>query len=320
MNLWPAVFKSAVIFAVVIFLISVLPAQASSAESANTGPCSAPEYRAFDFWVGDWDAYEVNDPHTKVAHNRVDRILGSCVLLEDYQGTNGSHGQSFSIYDATRKVWHQSWVTNHGALLIIEGKIQNDEMVLSGIDRNEKGEERHVRGTWKPVDGGVREVAVTSTDGGKTWKPWFDLMFRPAAVSKSGNASTDDKSILAALDTQYQAAVKSNDASVIDRIVADDFVFTTGSGRTFDKAELLDDARGGQVSYTHNEDSNRTVRVWGDMAVVTAKLWEQGVDHGKPFDNVIWFSDIYVRTPSGWRYQTGQSSLAPPKASIAAAN
>jgi len=35
-----------------------------------------------------------------------------------------------------------------------------------------------VRGTWTPVADGVRESAVTSSDGGKTWKPWFDLSFR----------------------------------------------------------------------------------------------------------------------------------------------
>jgi hypothetical protein len=26
--------------------------------------------------------------------------------------------------------------------------------------------------------GVVRETAVTSTDGGKTWQQWFDLVFR----------------------------------------------------------------------------------------------------------------------------------------------
>jgi hypothetical protein len=29
------------------------------------------------------------------------------------------------------------------------------------------------------MTGGVRETAVTSTDGGTTWQPWFDLVFRP---------------------------------------------------------------------------------------------------------------------------------------------
>lgn len=38
----------------------------------------------------------------------------------------------------------------------------------------------------------------------------------------------DDKASLAALDTEYQAAVKANDVVTMDRILADDFVLVTG--------------------------------------------------------------------------------------------
>jgi hypothetical protein len=151
----------------------------SAAESAKPPACSAAQYRQFDFWVGDWDAFDVDNPATKVARTRVDRILDGCVLREDYQDTSGMKGQSFSIYDSSRKVWHQSWVTNRGRLLVIEGTMQSGEMVLSGADRTADGEERYIRGVWKSVEGGVRETAVVSTDRGKTWKPWFDLVFRP---------------------------------------------------------------------------------------------------------------------------------------------
>jgi len=46
---------------------------------------------------------------------------------------------------------------------------------------------------------------------------------------------------------------------------------------------------------------------------VTAKLWEKGIENGEPFDYTVWFSDTYVRTPVGWRYVFGQSSLPLPK-------
>jgi hypothetical protein len=151
----------------------------SAAEPAKTAPCSAPPFQQFDFWVGDWDAFDVGKPTIPVARTRVTRILDGCVLLEVYEGANGHIGQSFSIYDASRKVWHQSWVTNRGELLIIEGGIRAGDMVLSGADRTKDGKTRKVRGTWKPVEGGVSEAAVSSTDGGKSWKPWFDLVFRP---------------------------------------------------------------------------------------------------------------------------------------------
>jgi hypothetical protein len=168
-----------VLLATFLARIEVVAAPASSEDSPKPDPCSAAEYRQFDFWVGDWDAFDVDNPDKAVARNRVDRILDGCVLLEDYQGTNGSHGQSFTIYDASRKVWHQTWVTNRGQLLTIEGKMQDGEIVLNGADLTADGKERQVRGVWKPVNGAVRETAVTSTDGGRTWEPWFDLWFRP---------------------------------------------------------------------------------------------------------------------------------------------
>jgi hypothetical protein len=116
----------------------------------------------------DWDTFDVDNPSRPVARTRIERILDGCVLLEDYQSTNGSHGESFSIYDVSRKVLHQSWVTNRGKLLAIEGGLQQGAIVLSGADRGANGQQQLVRGTWKPVRGGVRETAVTSTDGGKT--------------------------------------------------------------------------------------------------------------------------------------------------------
>ena len=145
--------------------------------AAQSKPCSSPEYHQFDFWIGDWDALDVGNEKTPSAQVRVDRILDGCVLREDYQDAGGHKGQSFTIYDAPRKVWHQSWVTNRGELLVIEGKLEGDQIVLSGVD-DSRGNTL-VRGVWKPISEGVRETAVISSDNGKTWKPWFDITFRP---------------------------------------------------------------------------------------------------------------------------------------------
>jgi ketosteroid isomerase-like protein len=124
------------------------------------------------------------------------------------------------------------------------------------------------------------------------------------------NASADeDKKAVAALDTQYQAAVEKNDSATMDRILADDFILVNGKGKTFTKADLLKEARKGTVVYEHQSDAEQTVRAWGDTAVVTAKLWEKGTQDGKPFDYTLWFSDTYVRSPTGWRYVFGQASL-----------
>jgi ketosteroid isomerase-like protein len=132
-------------------------------------------------------------------------------------------------------------------------------------------------------------------------------------ASKSFASANDDEKIVAALDTQYQAAVKNNDAATMDRILTDDFALVTGRGKTQSKADLLKEAHSNAIIYEHQEDSNQKVRVWGDTAVVTALLWAKGTEEGKPFEYKLWFSDIYVRTTTGWRYLFAQASLPLPK-------
>jgi ketosteroid isomerase-like protein len=131
-------------------------------------------------------------------------------------------------------------------------------------------------------------------------------------ATKQARSSVDDEKAVAALDTAYQAAVKGNDVTVMNRMLTDDFVLVTGLGKTYTKADLLEEARSKRVIYEHQEDSNQKVRVWGDTAVVTALLWAKGTEDGKPFDYKLWFSDTYVRTSSGWRYVFGQASTRLP--------
>jgi len=145
--------------------------------SSKIVSCTAPEYRQFDFWIGDWDAFEFGNTKAPLAHIRVDRILDGCVVREDYRDADGKEGRSFSIYDGSRKLWHQTWVTNNGQLLVIEGKVADGEMIMTGADPT-AGEHALVRGRWKAVEEGVREIGEKSSDGGENWKPWFDLLFR----------------------------------------------------------------------------------------------------------------------------------------------
>jgi ketosteroid isomerase-like protein len=124
----------------------------------------------------------------------------------------------------------------------------------------------------------------------------------------------EDAKTVAALDTKYQAAVKANDAATMDQILADDFVLVTGRGQVFSKADLLESARKKEIIYERQdeESGSQKVRVWGNTAVVTALLWIKAVQRGKPIDYKLWFSDTYVRTPTGWRYVFGQASLPLP--------
>ena len=108
-----------------VFLVSV-PSYA-----AKAGPCDTPEHRAFNFWLGDW---QVHTPKGKLAgHNLVESRYDGCVVHEQYTSASGKYrGESLNIYDASRKLWHQTWIDNSGLLLVLEGGIRDGKMVLEG--------------------------------------------------------------------------------------------------------------------------------------------------------------------------------------------
>ena len=123
-----------------------------------------------------------------------------------------------------------------------------------------------------------------------------------------------DRDAVAQIDRSFQEAVKRNDAETMKKIMHPDFLLVMGDGRRFDREHLLDDARRGRFVYElqDEERGSQTVMVWGDTAIVTAKLLLKGTTDGQPFDRALWFSDTYVRTERGWKYYFGQASLPLP--------
>ena len=141
------------------------------------------------------------------------------------------------------------------------------------------------------------------------------LILAAALAAAAPNAPADAAKV-AAVDTAYQAAVKGNDAAAMARIFHPDFVLILGSGVVAPRDTLLKNARDKVTIYEHQEEDagTQTVRVFGDTAVVTARLWLKGAnrDGSGAFDRRLWFSDTYVRTSKGWRYALGQASTALP--------
>jgi hypothetical protein len=140
--------------------------------------CSQPEHRRLDFWAGEWDVVEADARDKVVARALVEPVVDGCGLREVYDQEDGLRGQSLTTYDATRKVWHQTWITNRGQLLSIEGTFAGDRLTLEGDMRAADGTTSRIRGVWIPEAGGVRQTATVSRDGGRTWQPYFDMYFR----------------------------------------------------------------------------------------------------------------------------------------------
>lgn len=155
--------------------------QTQTATPPGQAPCGTPDHRAFDFWLGEWDVYRPDG--TLAGRNRITREIGGCVLHERYAGGTPEqpyYGESFNVYDASRGVWHQSWVDTSGLLLVIEGGIREGAMVLEGTVGS-GGAARLNRITWTVLDpdgNRVRQHWETSADGGETWTTAFDGEYR----------------------------------------------------------------------------------------------------------------------------------------------
>lgn len=138
--------------------------------------CEGPEYRQFDFWLGQWTVYTVDG---KVAgENDISLREDGCVLQEQYVTAGGYKGESLNIYDKSRQRWHQTWVDNQGGLLQLDGGLRNGVMVLEGMAFIAPDTERLNRISWTPnPDGTVRQHWQYQEPSGE-WKTVFDGLYK----------------------------------------------------------------------------------------------------------------------------------------------
>jgi ketosteroid isomerase-like protein len=241
-----------------------------------------------------------------VARAQVDVILGGCALRESYQQTDGLVGQSFTTYDARRKLWHQTWVTNRGQLLTIEGRFQGERLTLQGQQWNAHGQPTTVRAVWEPEAGGVREIAHTSSDGGKSWQPLFDVFFRHhengAVMPDTSESDRAATTTLTRLNQEYVDAFMNADVAWYRDNLADDFVCIESDGSIIGRDEFLRGAaRGPDVANYTLADVR--IRVYGDVALVHATGRFTRRDGTK---GVSRYTDVYVRTDGRWKAVSAQ--------------
>jgi hypothetical protein len=155
------------------------PAVSAPATPTPGSPqCSATEYHQLDFWIGDWNTFDTDvSGGPSIARARIDPIAQGCAIHELYEQTDGLIGDSILSYDPMRKQWQQTWVTNRGSIMVLWGTFEDGALVLEGEAHLRDGTSVMQRITWKAKDKGVRESAVLSKDGGKTWTPAFDVLF-----------------------------------------------------------------------------------------------------------------------------------------------
>lgn len=155
----------------VLPLLLALPLTARAA-------CADLVYKQFDFWLGDWN---VSNPAGQlIGRDHVERAFGGCVVQESWTSVDGGTGGSYSMYDLSRKLWHQTWVDSSGTLVVLEGGLQDGRMVLSGRQTGADGKPQQTRMTWTREGSKVRQLWEASSDAGKTWRTIFEAIYTKA--------------------------------------------------------------------------------------------------------------------------------------------
>ena len=114
------------------------------------------------------------------------------------------------------------------------------------------------------------------------------------------------------LNSQWATAINKGDTKVLERLLADDIIVTSGAGQTRDKAGEIKDAAGAQdpeFSWTNPfKTEDVRVRVYNDTAVVTG-LAKWGFKYqGREVNNERRYTHTYVKIEGVWKIVAQQTS------------
>ena len=104
-----------------------------------------------------------------------------------------------------------------------------------------------------------------------------------------------------AIENAFNEAMVSNDVVRIAGCISDDWVLVTPEVGPVSREGMLDAIATGRL--THDMMVKKLVRakIYGDMAVVTARGQNTGTFRGEPIAADEWITDIYHRIDGRWR-------------------
>src|ERR1700682_3723931 len=122
----------------------------------------------------------------------------------------------------------------------------------------------------------------------------------------SVNSATEDEQRILALHQAGDQALMSGDLQVLDEIFADDYVQHNESGRAFTKQDVLANFRTGAIRYPSIVSTGRTIRVFGDMAVVNGSESDEVEMNGKRTAVRYVYLDVLLKRNDEWKLVASQ--------------
>ncbi len=146
----------------------------------NATPCEyAPESRQFDFWIGDWEVHDNQRGQGVAGTSHVEKILGGCVIFENWSGGLGGSGKSFNAWNPELHCWQQNWMDDSGSVTnFTDGHFADGKLVFVADKIAANGSPFKNRLTFFDLGPDqVRQFSEQSTDGGATWTVGYDFNY-----------------------------------------------------------------------------------------------------------------------------------------------
>ena len=109
---------------------------------------------------------------------------------------------------------------------------------------------------------------------------------------------------------QWAESVATGDSSVVERILADDFIGVDPKGRSYDKAKMVSDTRDAPKYFVSNHANEVKVRFYGDTAVAQgSETWERRT--GDPLRGRFVWTYTWLRRNGKWQIVAAEDLIAP---------
>jgi uncharacterized protein (TIGR02246 family) len=140
------------------------------------------------------------------------------------------------------------------------------------------------------------------------------IAFPVSAFAKTVQTRNDGsvEQTIRQLENENREATLKNDASVFERLLADDWLNTNANGTVTTKAQLMTLLKSGTFKISSLEYDDVVVRAYKDTAVVTGRSTStrMGQDN-KLITGQVRFTRVYVKRDSGWQVVSAQSTPIP---------
>lgn len=113
------------------------------------------------------------------------------------------------------------------------------------------------------------------------------------------NNNPNEIQTLKAVSAAWDQALVSNDAEVIGRFMAENWVIVSERGVTT-KGKFLAVVASGDLTHETFKGEIISVRQYGEAAVLTGRVRNNGHYKGQPFSADEWTTDLFVKRNGTW--------------------